>query len=128
LYFPFPNNQQLVAMVCDPVMLTLALPWLCAAEYKDDVDNAKKLFKSALIDEATCSFWPPEPNTMLNMSPNDNDNIDVHVCDNDDMFGMVNIYSPDQDIKIGTNTTLDMATLNDLANEAFKGWNSLKVD
>ncbi len=24
LYFPFPNNQQLMAVVCDPVMLTLA--------------------------------------------------------------------------------------------------------
>jgi hypothetical protein len=65
---------------------------------------------------------------MLNVSPNDDDNVDVHVCDNDDMFGMVNICSPDQDIKTGANPTLDMATLSDLANEAFKGWNSLKVN
>jgi hypothetical protein len=44
LYFPFPNDEQLVAMVCDPVMLMLALPWLCATKYKDNVDNAKELF------------------------------------------------------------------------------------
>jgi hypothetical protein len=55
-YFPFPSDYQLVAMICDPVMLTLALPWLCAAGYKDNVDNAKELFKSALVDEATHSF------------------------------------------------------------------------
>jgi len=56
LYFPFPRDQQLVAMVCDLVMLMLALPWLCAVGYKDDIDNAKELFKSAFVDEAMCSF------------------------------------------------------------------------
>jgi len=89
-YFPFPSNQQLVAMVCDLVMLTLALPWLCAARYKDNVDNAKEFFKSALIDEATRSFRPPEPD-----APPDNDDIDVQVCDDDDVFNMVNVGSPD---------------------------------
>ncbi len=115
-------------MVCDSIMLMLALSWLCAAGYKDDVDNAKKLFKFALVDEATCSFLPLEPDTMFNVSPNDDDDVDVQVCDNDNMFGMVNISSPDQDIKSGTNIAFDMATPSDLANEAFKGWISLKVD
>ncbi len=78
-------------MVCDPVMLTLALPWLCVAGYKDDVDNVKELFKSAIIDEATCSFRPPKPNMPPNMPP-DND-VDVQVCDDDDVFGMVNVSS-----------------------------------
>jgi hypothetical protein len=92
-YFPFPNDQQLVAMICNPVMLTLALPWLCATGYKDNVDNAKELFKSALVDEATCSFQPSEPDTMCNV-PLDDDDIDVQVCDDDDVFGMVNVGSP----------------------------------
>ncbi len=52
-YFPFPSDQQLVAMVCDSIMLTLALSWLYVAEYKDDIDNAKELFKSTFVDEAT---------------------------------------------------------------------------
>ncbi len=90
-YFPFPSNQQLVAMVCDPVMLTLALPWLCVAGYKDDVDNAKELFKFAFNDEATCSFQPPKFDATPNTLPDD---VDVQVCDNDNMFGMVNINSP----------------------------------
>jgi hypothetical protein len=64
-----------MAMVCDLVMLMLALPWLCVVRYKDDVDNAKELFKSALINEATCLFLPPEPNAMPNALPDDN--IDV---------------------------------------------------
>jgi hypothetical protein len=64
-----------------------------------------------------------------NTSPNDNDNdVDVQVCDDDDVFGMVNINSPGQDIENVTNVALDMMTLNDLANEAFKEWISLKVD
>jgi len=92
-YFPFPSDQQLVAMICNPVMLTLALPWLCAAGYKDNVDNAKELFKSALVDEATRSFRPPEPDAMCNV-PLDDDDIDVQVCDDDDVFGMVNVGSP----------------------------------
>jgi hypothetical protein len=92
-YFPSPSNQQLVAMICDPVMLTLALPWLCVAGYKDNVDNAKELFKSDLVDEATCSFRPPEPDAMCNV-PLDDDDIDVQVCNDDDVFGMVNVGSP----------------------------------
>jgi hypothetical protein len=59
----------------DPVMLTLALSWLCAVGYKDDVDNAKELFKSILVDEATHSFWPPEPDATPNESPDDDVNV-----------------------------------------------------
>jgi len=122
-YFPFPSDQQLVAMVCDLIMLTLALPWLCAAGYKDDIDNAKELFKSAFVDEATCLFWSPEPDTP----PND-DNVDVQVCDDDNVFDMVNIGSPGQNIESGASTALNMVMPGDLANEAFKEWISLKVD
>jgi hypothetical protein len=98
-YFPFPSDQQLVAMICDPVMLTLALPWLCAAGYKDNVDNAKELFKSALVDEATRSLRPPEPNAMCNV-PLDDDDIDVQVCDDDDVFGMVNLVHLARTLKV----------------------------
>ncbi len=77
LYFPFPNDQQLVAMVCDPVMLMLALPWLCTVGYKDDINNPKELFKSALVDEAMRLFRPPEPDAMPNTSPDDYDDVDV---------------------------------------------------
>jgi hypothetical protein len=41
---------------------------------------------------------------------------------------MVNVGSPGQDIESGANTALDTTTPSDLANEAFKGWISLKVD
>jgi hypothetical protein len=74
-------------------MLTLALPWLCVAGYKDNVDNAKELFKSVLVDEATHSFWPPELDTMRNVLLDDND-VDVQVCNDDDVFNMVNVGSP----------------------------------
>jgi hypothetical protein len=63
-------------MICNPVMLTLALTWLCAAGYKDNVDNAKELFKSPLVDKATRSFRPPEPNVMHNVALDDDD-VDV---------------------------------------------------
>jgi hypothetical protein len=90
LYFPFPSDQQLVAMVYGLVMLMLALPWLCAIGY--DIDNSKELFKSALVDEATHLLRPPKldttPNTTRN---NDDDNANVKVCDNDDVFGMVKV-------------------------------------
>ncbi|CAK9223701.1 unnamed protein product [Sphagnum troendelagicum] len=57
-----------------------------------DVDNAKELFKSAFVDEATHLFRPPELDTTLNAMPNnDDDNADVEVCDNDDVFGMVKV-------------------------------------
>lgn len=78
-YFLFPNNQQLVAMVCNLVMLMLALPWLCAARYKNDIDNAKELFKSVLVDEAMGSFWQPEPDSMPNMPPDNDGDDDVDV-------------------------------------------------
>jgi hypothetical protein len=126
-YFPFPSDQQLVAMICDPVMLTMALPWLCAAGYKDNVNNAKELFKSAFVDEATRSFQPPEPDAMRNV-PHDDDDVDVQVCDDDDVFGMVNVGSPSQDIESRASDALNTMTPNDLANEAFKEWILLKVD
>jgi hypothetical protein len=77
-------------------MLTLALSWLCATRYKDNIDNAKELFKFALVDKATCSFQPPEPDAKTNAPPdNDNNDVDVHVCDDEDLFGMVNVRSLD---------------------------------
>jgi hypothetical protein len=127
-YFLFRNDQQLVAMVYDLVMLTLTPLWLCASEYKDDVDNAKELFKSAFVDEATCSFQPPEPNATPNAPPDNDNDVDVQVCDNDNMFDMVNVSSVGQDIESGASAALDRVTLGDLANEAFKEWISLKVD
>ncbi len=78
---------------------------------------------TTLIDKATHSFWPPKPD-----APPDNDNIDVQVCDDDDMLNMVNVGSPGQDIKSGASSALDTMMPNDLANEAFKEWISLKVD
>ncbi|CAM6070487.1 unnamed protein product [Sphagnum tenellum] len=126
-YFPFPIDQQLVAMICDPAMLTLALPWLCAAGYKDNVDNAKKLFKFALVDEATRSFQPPKPDAMCNV-PLDDDDIHVQVCDDDDVFAMVNVGSLSQDIESRASAALNTATPSDLANETFKEWILLKVD
>ncbi len=104
----------------------LALPWLCAAGYKDDVDNAKELFKSTFVDKATRSFRPPEPDATPNASLDNN--IDVQVCDNDDVFCMVNVGSLNHDIKNGVNVVLNTTTLGDLANKAFKEWISLKVD
>ncbi len=77
-------------MVCDSVMLMSALPWLCAAGY--DVDDAKELFKSAFVDEGTHLFRPPELDTTPNATPNnDDDNADVEVCDDDDVFGMIKV-------------------------------------
>jgi hypothetical protein len=75
-------------------MLTLALPWLCVARYKDNVDNAKEFFKFAFVNKATCLFRPPEPDAMPKVSLDDGDNVDVQVCDDDDVFGMVNVNSP----------------------------------
>jgi hypothetical protein len=126
-YFPSPSDQQLVAMICDLVMLTVALPWLCAIGYKDNVDNAKELFKFALVDEATRSFRPPEPDAMRNV-PLDDDDVDVQVCDDDDVFGMVNVGSPSQDIESRANVALNTTTPNGLANKTFKEWILLKVD
>jgi hypothetical protein len=126
-YFPFFSDQQLVAMICNPVMLTLALPWLCVVGYKDNVNNAKELFKSALVDKATRSFQPLEPDAMRNV-PLDDDDVDVQVCDDDDVFGMVNVGSPNQDIESRANTTLNTTSPSDLTNEAFKEWILLKVD
>lgn len=114
-------------MVCDPVMLMLALLWLCATRYKDNVDSAKELFKSVFVDEATCSFRPPKLNTTPNARPADND-VDVRVCDDDNVFRMVNVDSLGQDIKSGASAALDMATPGDVVNEGFKEWISLKVD
>jgi hypothetical protein len=98
-------------------MLMLALSWLCAIRYKDDVDNAKELFKFAFVDEATRSFQPPELDMMLNMP-----------FDDDNMFGMVNVRSLSQVIENKTNVAFDTASPSDLANKAFTEWISLKVD
>ncbi|CAM6070986.1 unnamed protein product [Sphagnum tenellum] len=107
-------------MVCDLVLLTLALSWLCVTEYKDNVDNGKELFKFVFIDEAMHLFRPPELNIMPNALPDDDNDIDVQVCDHEDMFGMVNVNFLGQDIKNAMNAALDMATPSDLANEASR--------
>jgi hypothetical protein len=91
-----PKARVATTMVCDSVMLTLVmLTWLCATGYKDDVDNAKELFKSILVNKAMCLFWPAKlnatPNTLLD--DDDDDDVDVQVCDDDDMFDMVNVGS-----------------------------------
>jgi len=64
---------------------------------------------------------------MRNVPPNDDD-VDVQVCDDDNVFGMVNVSSPDQDIESKTNVALNTMTPNDLAKEVFKEWILLKVD
>jgi hypothetical protein len=108
-------------------MLTLALPWLCAAGYKDNVDNAKEFFMFVLVNEAVRSFRPPKLDAMHNVSPDNND-IAVQVCDDDDVFDMVNIGSPGQDIESRVSAALNTTTPGDLADKAFKEWISLKVD
>jgi hypothetical protein len=60
--------------------------------------------------------------------PLDNDDLNVQVCDDDDVFGMVNVGSPSQDIESRVNAALNTTTPSDLANEAFKKWILLKVD
>jgi hypothetical protein len=59
--------------------------------------------------------------------PLDDDDIDVQVCDDDDVFGMVNVGSPSQDIE-NRASAVSIATPSDLANETFKEWILLKVD
>ncbi len=73
-----------------------------------------------------CLFRPPEPDMMPNAPPNDD--VDVQVCDDDDVFGMVNVGSFSQDIESRANAILNTTTPGDLANEAFKEWILLKVD
>jgi hypothetical protein len=58
----------------------------------------------------------------------DYDDIDVQICDDDNVFDMVNVGSLGQDIKSRTSAVLNMARLGDLTNEAFKESISLKVD
>jgi hypothetical protein len=108
-------------------MFTLPLPWPCAVGYKDDVDNVKELFKSTLVDVTMRSFRLLEADTTPNAPLDDkNDDVDVHVCD--DVFGMVNIGSLDQNIESGVSADFDMVTSGDLVNEVFKEWILLKVD
>jgi hypothetical protein len=64
---------------------------------------------------------------MHSVLPDDND-IDVQVYDNDDVFGMVNVGLCGEDIESKANTVLNPTTPNDLVNEAFKEWILLKVD
>jgi hypothetical protein len=109
-------------------MLTLAMLWLCEVGNKDDVENAKELFKFVLVSEATCSFQPLEPNATPIVPPHANDDVDVHVYDDDNVFDMVNVSLPSQDIESGVSSALDTVTLGDLANKALKEWISLKVD
>jgi hypothetical protein len=60
--------------------------------------------------------------------PLDDDDVDVQVCDDDNVYGMVNIGSLSQDIESRESATLNTTTLSDLADEAFKEWILLKVD
>ncbi|CAM6024905.1 unnamed protein product [Sphagnum balticum] len=45
------------------------------------------------------SFRPLELDTMPNASPNDDNDVDVQVCDDDDVFDTVNVDSLDRDIE-----------------------------
>ncbi|CAM6008900.1 unnamed protein product [Sphagnum balticum] len=98
------------------------------AGYKDDVDNAKELFKSILINKVMRSFQPPEFDMTPNALLDNDDDVDVQVCDNENVFNMVNVGSPGQDIESRASAALDTTTPGDLANEAFKEWILLKVD
>jgi len=59
---------------------------------------------------------------------NDDNNFDVQVCDDDDVFGMVNVGLPGQDIKNGVSVIFNTIMPGDFANETFKEWILLKVD
>ena len=78
-----------------------------------------KSFKSALVDEATRLSQPPEPDATPN-APHHHHDDDVQVCDDDDVFGMVGVGSPGQDIESGQSAALDTATPTDMANMIFK--------
>jgi hypothetical protein len=58
----------------------------------------------------------------------DDDDVDVQVCNDDNVFGMVNVGSLGQDIESRVSIILNTMTPNDLANEAFKEWILLKMD
>ncbi|OQR81103.1 hypothetical protein ACHHYP_16757 [Achlya hypogyna] len=51
-YFPSATDHQLVAMMCDPVMLTCALPWLELNGHGDDVERAHNVILEAMEQEA----------------------------------------------------------------------------
>ncbi len=113
-YLHFRLTFEFIRELGSVSMLMLALPWLCAIGYKDDVDNAKEFFKSVLVDEATCSFQPPELDMMRNVP-----------FDDDNMFGMVNVRSLSQVIENKANVAFDTASPSDLVNKAFTEWISL---
>jgi len=60
--------------------------------------------------------------------PLDDDDVDVQVYDDDNVFDMVNVGSPSQDIGSRASVALNTTTPSDLANKAFKEWILLKVD
>ncbi len=144
-YFPKATDHQLVALMCDPVMMTCAVPWLEANGYADDIERAHNLFLYALIEEAKRSLQIDVVNnesqrgdsgmaaTVMDLTENEDEpnaeevigapsDMSDNESDVDDVFDLPTHVT-------GVEATVTMVTTADMiAEKAFKLWTQNNLD
>lgn len=124
-YFPQPDKFQLIAMFCDPVMMTSGIRYMRTPlmGQSEQCDRGWELFKKAIVDEANllyCRSGPAASQGKGVLYPEDNDD---DACD---LFAMAMASSEGTAaVNSGTAVTDDPGSK---AAEEIRRWEALSVD
>ena len=126
-YFPEPDDHQLVAMICDPVMFTTGIPFIRKLGHGSIVRRAIECFKAKVKEEAWRSWhasFEIEPTNEQQLHP---ELIPAKVVtSSDDFFSSVMAVQADEDNDIN-NDCVEVSAV-ELADEAIKCWMGLRVN
>lgn len=144
-YFPSATDHQLIAMVCDPVMLMCAVPWLELNGYANDVERAYNLFHAAVLAEARRTYRDGNTNmdthdmsyddeVMPQEQRDDGGMAVVDLCDEPDDGSLG--YSDDEDATYSLpieridnrHEETNSHSAESFGNGAFEAWTSQKID
>jgi hypothetical protein len=119
IYFPTPNKHQLIAMMVDPVMLSVGLPWLRLAGHGDVVDQAKSEFKRALIKESERVWKQDAPPAQVDPPQGDDEDADS----DDDVYQTV-VRKSALPVDSDAPDTVRQAqkTAEEIADQAYREW------
>ena len=125
IYFPTPNKHQLIAMMVDPVMLSVGLPWLQLAGHGDIVDKAQSEFKRALIKESEQVWKQDAPPAQVDPPQGDDEDADS----DDDVYQTVvrkSALPVDSDASDAVRQV--QKTAEEIADQAYREWTTQVFD
>lgn len=125
-YFPEPDEHQLVAMICDPVMFTTGIPFIRKLGYDSVICRAIECFKRKVKEEALRSW-----HASFEIATANETQLQPELCratngGSDDFFSSVMSEQADE-VSNNNGGRIEISG-DELADEAIKCWMGLRVN